>query len=188
VPADTLSIVLGAATFLSAGTAFLTWWNARGSAHHKQLDDQIDGRLAPFDKRVELLEAQFKAAQEASQALIADAIRRELGPVSGKLDVLEAKMDVFWRQVAVDAAKILHQPNPERRYLDSLLDAFTESLDAQVPMAPDKEVALRKELVRIRNWEPGDDLGYPVRDGEQTAAAILLRTMSHVVEPQGKHV
>lgn len=180
MPLDITNIVLSGATVLSAATAAAMYFGGIGDRHRKQLDERIGHHVTPLDVRIKALEAQVEAAQSASADAIEAAINRALGPYSSKLDVLEAKMDVFWRQVALDAAKILHQPHPERAMLDHLLDAFTENV-----LTPDEELALRRELVRIRDWEPGVDLGYPVRDGEQTAAAILLRTMSHVTSPRG---
>ncbi len=177
---DAVNLALVAATVVSSGTALFTWLDARSDRHRKKLDARIAERQAPLDAQVKALEAEFHAALAAQAALIESSINKALAPVASRLDVMETKMDVFWRQVALDAAKILHQPNPERAMLDHLLDAFTEDT-----LTPSEELSLRKELVRIRNWEPGQDLGYPVRDGEQTAAAILLRTMDHVITPRG---
>lgn len=79
-------------------------------------------------------------------------------------------------QLAMNAAKNLHQPNPLRAHVDHLLEAFMEGT-----LTPEERIELRKVLVKIRNFEPsGEPLEFPVYPGEQTAAAILLSTMDIV--------
>lgn len=174
MPIDVTNIALAVATAISAASAAFAWRDARGDRDRKRYKEQIALEVVPLDGRVSALELKFEALLEANAALIETAIIRAVEPLATKLTVLETKMDVFWRQVALDAAKILHQPDPARHRIDCLLEAFMEDT-----LSADEELELRKELVKIRNWEPGQDLGYPVHPGEQTAAAILLRTMEH---------
>jgi hypothetical protein len=103
-----------------------------------------------------------------------------VGPLRQDVAVLKSQVEVFWKAVALDAAKILHQPDPARAQMDHLLEALVEDI-----LTPEEELQLRKYLVAVRNWEPGQDAGFPVSPGEQTAAAILLRTMEHVITPRG---
>lgn len=112
------------------------------------------------------------------KGVIHDAVREAISPLNTRLTVIETKMDVFWRSVAVDAAKILHHPEPERAHIDALLDAF---LDARMTQAEAEE--LRGYLQTIRDWEQGRPSDFPIYPGEQVAATILLHTMDHVIAP-----
>jgi hypothetical protein len=104
-----------------------------------------------------------------------------LGLVAARVAVLETKIDVFWRSVAMDAAKIIHSPDPRRAHIDALLESF---MDGQMTSLQENE--LRGILAVMRDYEPsGSELTFPVYPGEQIAAAILLRTMDHAV-PKGR--
>ena len=111
-----------------------------------------------------------------SKNLIMVTVQQALEPFAGRLYVLETKMELFWRSVAIDSAKILHQPDARRSHIDKLLEALMAD-----KLTEQGEAELRGYLVKIRNWEPGVDVGFPVHPGEQTAAAILLATMNHVL-------
>ena len=72
----------------------------------------------------------------------------------------------------MNQANILHQPNPDRAHIDVLLEGW------KVGSLTDKELIELKHYVHlIRDYEPGTDVGFPVRDGEQTAAGMFLATM-----------
>ncbi len=92
-----------------------------------------------------------------------------------RLGVLETKIDVFWRNVAFDAARILHQPHASRQELDDLLDEFQAGT-----ITADRTAALKSMLETIRDYKPeGEDLGFPVFPGDQIAAVIILRVMEN---------
>jgi hypothetical protein len=95
-----------------------------------------------------------------------------LTPVVERLTVVETKIDVFWRSVAMNQANILHQPHPDRAHIDILLEAWKSG-----GLTPTQDVQLKHYLHLIRDYEPGTDVGFPVRDGEQTAAGMFLATM-----------
>lgn len=104
-----------------------------------------------------------------------------IGTILDRLAVMETKIEVFWRSVAMDAAKIIHSPDPRRAHIDALLESFMDGT-----MTPEEESDLRKVLVTMRDFEPGiSHLDFPVYPGEQIAAAILLRTMEHAVTRGG---
>lgn len=104
----------------------------------------------------------------------------KIGTVLDRVTVLETKIEVFWKSVAMDAAKIIHSPDPRRAHIDALLESFMSGT-----MTPGEEEELRGILAVIRDYEPGiSHLTFPVYPGEQIAAAILLRTMSHAVPAQ----
>jgi hypothetical protein len=106
----------------------------------------------------------------------------DLRAVSEKLSQMGVKVDMYWNsleQLAMNAAKGLHQPDPARAHVDHLLEAFMEGT-----LTGDEKTELKKILVKIRNYEDnGPDLEFPVQPGEQTFAAILLSTMD-LVDPR----
>jgi len=107
---------------------------------------------------------------------------RSLRDLSDKLTQQGVKVDMYWttlEQLAMNAAKGLHQPDPRRARVDHLLEAFIEGT-----LTPEERTELRKILVQIRNYEDGvSQLEFPVQPGEQTFAAILLSTMD-LVDPR----
>jgi hypothetical protein len=163
----TLTVALG--TLLAAGIAYIALRDSRSDRKSKQLNDEITVAVQPIVQQLHDLEIKYKSILDLS---VASALQ----PLQSQLAVLETKIDVFWRTIAVDAAKILHQPDPRRAMIDTLLEHFMEDR-----LTSEEEFQLRKYLVTIRNWEPGQDVGFPVHPGEQTAAAILLSTMSHAM-------
>lgn len=106
----------------------------------------------------------------------------ELKSLHDKLSQMSVKVDMYWaslEQLAMNAAKGLHQPHPERQRLDHLLEQFIEGT-----LTDTERTELKKILVQIRNYEPtSPPLEFPVLQGEQTFAAILLSTMD-LVNPQ----
>lgn len=109
-------------------------------------------------------------------------LNTKLAAVMDRLAIMETKIEVFWKSVAMDAAKIIHSPDPRRAHIDALLEAFMNGTMSQA-----QESELRGILVSIRDHEQGQqsELTFPVYPGEQIAAAILLRTMEHAIE--GRH-
>lgn len=173
-----------AAAALFAG---LAWWQSRGDSGRKKQQNQvqaaIDISLHPVVKDVTLLKQQFESLSRSVGDAVEAAVTRAIAPLQRQLAVLETKVEPMWdnwRQLAIDVAKILHQPDPRRAHIDALL----ESLMADT-LSAGEEAELRDYLVKIRNWEPGQDVGFPVHQGEQTAAAILLTAMSHVITRPG---
>lgn len=102
--------------------------------------------------------------------------------LTDKMNQMGVKVDMYWttlEQLAMNAAKGLHQPDPARARLDHLLEAFIEGT-----LTADERVELKKTLVLIRNYEVnGPPLDFPVHQGEQAFAVILLSTMDKV-DPQ----
>ncbi len=98
-----------------------------------------------------------------------------LAGLSDRITVLETKMEIFWRNVGVELARVLHSPNPARAHVDELLEAWMEN-----KITPDQREELRRLLEYIRDYHPGDKSDFPVYAGDHVAAAILLQTMSFV--------
>lgn len=80
-----------------------------------------------------------------------------------RLSAIETKVDVFWRGLSLDAARVLHSPHPQFARRDALLEAF---MSGEIT-AP--EVAeLSSMLTQVV-----DD--HTVEAGQRMAAAIVLK-------------
>ena len=121
-------------------------------------------------------------AQQHESAENLHELADKMGRVLDRQAIMETKIEVFWRSVAMDAAKIIHSPDPRRAHIDELLDAFMGGSLTGVQASE-----LREILVFLRDWEPGKPSDFPVYQGEQVAAAILLRTMDHALSSGSKH-
>lgn len=112
-----------------------------------------------------------------------DKIDDSLDLVRERLASVEATTTRSMEQIVMNLLKQIHQPDPRRRHLDDLIEAFMEGT-----ITEDEKLELKKLFVSIRNYEPksGDPeaavstLGFPVYAGEQTNVAILLGTMDFV--------
>src|SRR5690242_4138807 len=82
-----------------------------------------------------------------------------------RIITLETKIEIFWRSVAFDAAKILHTPHLINKKRDELLEKFVEGKIIREEL---KELILiLKQIIEEKN-----------RDfGERTAASQLLRAI-----------
>lgn len=161
-------------------SAFALWRTTKqesGKAHAAMIRKAVSDGLAPLEQKLNGLETRISINTDKLAGLATDVSRQggQAGDMGSKLAVLEAKMEVFWRSVGLDAAKILHSPHPERAHVDALLEAF---------MAGTITDAEKHELLRvleeIRDYSPGKPVpDFPVQPGEQVAAAILLRSMEY---------
>lgn len=101
-------------------------------------------------------------------------VHEGIAPINDRLSILETKIDVFWRNVAFDAAKILHSPHISRKELDGLLEAFHK----QDAMTESQIVDLGLKLTEIRDSITGQVMdGQPTLAGDRMAAAIILQVM-----------
>lgn len=169
----------------AAGATALTWREMRrdrqGSSDDRRksgegaaLDARITVHVAPLEDRVRDIE--LTRTPDATRAIV----RSENAPLMAAITSLETKVDLFWKAVAVDVAKILHQPDPRRARVDSLLESFLAGT-----LSDEERGELRGYLEQIRDWEPGKASGFPIRSGEQVAAAILLATMDYALAQGG---
>ena len=85
--------------------------------------------------------------------------------VMSRLTAVETKVEVFWKNVSYDAAKILHSPDPAHKRMDELIEKF---LDDQI-----ERDELNEFAKRLRQKK--DDTG--LVKGERLAAAMLLRAV-----------
>jgi hypothetical protein len=126
-----------------------------------------------------------KDKQQIDADSIKTAITIALTPLQDSLNsagtrtaVLETKVDMLWSNLQKDMAKLLHSPDPRRAHIDYLMDKIIHDQS----LTPHEENDLREILKTIMNYEPGHspDPGFPIRDGEQTQAAFLLRSLDYV--------
>lgn len=92
--------------------------------------------------------------------------RTDSTATENRLASLETKVDLFWRNVSVDAAKILHSPDPAKARQDYLLEQFmaeTITID---------EVA---ELVELLETLLSD---HDSRPGDRLAASVVLNAVT----------
>jgi len=121
-----------------------------------------------------------KLIEEAVTMAIHRVVEELFDPLDKRVTIVETKMDLFWQKLAGDMARVLHHPEPSRVNIDLLLDDLMDGT-----MTPEGTTELAGYLRIIRDWEPGQDVGFVVYPGEQVAAAILLHTLDHVA-PEGK--
>lgn len=135
---------------------------------------QLTAALIPVNS--DIREMQLRLEQR--DALIKVAIHEAMEPIRDQLSALNTKVDPLWRaleQLAINSANVLHHPDPRRAEIDRLLDHFKDDI-----LTPEEELALRRYLVAIKDWEPGQDLGFPVYQGEPSSAANLLSMLDLV--------
>lgn len=145
--------------------------------------------LVTLERRLVTLEEKTRSSPDISDRLVAleqrigsspqileritttEAIIRQVSTdisraasLSDRIVALETKMDVFWKGIAIDAAKMLHQPHPEFARRDYLLEQFTFD---KLTKAEAKELA--DALMPV--WKESNTAA------ERIAAGILLRTL-----------
>jgi hypothetical protein len=177
---DTWATVLGASGAAAGAIAAIFMYlgerGARGAARRtKAIEDLVHAGLEPLTLRDKDVAATLTALAASISQLSQDVakIRERLEVAVDRTTVLETKMEVFWRNVSLDVAKVLHSPNPARQHLDLLLE---DLMNGGLDDARDR-AELRGLLRTIRDYHHGDPSDFPIYPGDQVAAAILLHTM-----------
>jgi hypothetical protein len=80
-----------------------------------------------------------------------------------RIATIETKVDVFWRTVCVDAARILHSPDPRLARRDELIEKFLAETISRTELSEFIEILQR--LIDDHDAAPGDRL----------AASIIFR-------------
>jgi hypothetical protein len=96
-------------------------------------------------------------------------LREDVRSVREKVSVLESKMDVFWKGVAIDVASVLHSPHPSWGDLDLLLDRFRNDTITDPEMT-----RLAGMLQEVKDGAYG---GVPISRADQVAASLMLRAI-----------
>jgi hypothetical protein len=134
-----------------------------------RIDSQGSAGLA---SRVAVLESELKTdirELRDSLAKIDSQGTAGLGLLVGRVAVLESKMDVFWKNVALDVSKILHSPHPGWENLDALLEKFRD--EAISPAEMGDLVRNLREIVDGR-WPAAE-----VSRADKVAASLLLHAI-----------
>ncbi len=181
---DVLSISLGVSTALgSAATAFL-YWETRGSRARAKRDDAaralIAAAVAPVENDLRSLEIRLDSDNSHLATTIKIALAEALEPVRDQISTLNTKMEPLWEaliNMGINQTKVLHQPDPRRAEIDCLLEGLQEEFDGGRLLTVSEVTRLRAFLTKIKTWEPGQDVGFPVLPGEPTSAATLLAIM-----------
>jgi hypothetical protein len=177
---DVAAVVLGVSTALGgAGSAFL-WLETRGDRGHKKRLEEVETCLGPVRAEIAALHTKVDHTGDTVRLAVSDAME----PVNIQITALNTKIEPLWKALvdsAMHNAEVLHHPHLERREIDTLLDHFRDNV-----LTVDEEGQLRRFLVQIKNWEPGISLGFPVYDGEPSAAANLLSMLELVKIYRGR--
>jgi len=159
-----------------------TWLMYRVSSRHdskgasdERVKHHIHESLAPITQEVAALRQQFGGMTDLHKMELKVAIGESLGPLREDIAVLKNQVDKFWKDVVYNAATSLHQRDPRREPIDHLL----EKLQSRT-LTEEERRMLRHYLRLIRSWEPGTDVGFPVKEGEQFQAGLLLSVMDNV--------
>lgn len=188
----TITVVIGVLGLLCTAVSVYVAWRSHkvsmqdrsAKASDQSVTTHIDLALQPVKDRLLIIDQRTgPQADERNRLIMSGMIHDALSPLNETMTKLGVKVDTLWSQLAVSMAQILHQPNPARRPVDRLLEALMEGT-----LSNEERTELRKYLVAIKNWEPnsGDAeveltpdnvVSFPVHNGEQVAAGILLLTM-----------
>jgi hypothetical protein len=82
-----------------------------------------------------------------------------------RITAIETKVDVFWRTVCMDAARILHRPDPRLARRDELIEKFLAETINRTELSEFIEILQR--LIDDHDAAPGDRL----------AASIIFRSI-----------
>lgn len=177
---DVATIVLSVSTAIGgSGTVFL-WWESHSAGRKTKRREEITAQLAPILADVKAVHDKLDNANEHTLTVVKAAVSEALSPVNDQLAVLNTKIDPLWKSLealAVANAQLIHKPHPENADLDLLLDKYEGFVEGTGSFSADEEMRLRHYLNVIKKWEPGQDAGFYVAEGDPTRAAIVLATM-----------
>jgi hypothetical protein len=80
-----------------------------------------------------------------------------------RIATIETKIEVFWRTVCVDAARILHSPDPRLARRDELIEKFLAETMSRTELS--EFIEMLQHLIDDHDAAPGDRL----------AASIIFR-------------
>jgi hypothetical protein len=177
---DIATIVLTISTALGGGGTIAYWLETHSTGRGRKRAQELETALAPVKTDLQELHLKFDTEVAHSPVAIEAVIARALEPLRDQLSVLNTKVEPLWAALITMAGNqinVLHQPDPARHDVDVLLDALREEINGGPLMSSGDYLKLRHCLKLMKTWEPGTDVGFPVSDGDRTAAAILLATM-----------
>lgn len=115
----------------------------------------------------------------ATQRNFSENVKRDVNKnseqVNTRLSVLETKIELYWRNIALDQARILHMPHPEFARRDELLERL---LSGEITLNELHELQEMLKAAIGGIHDSGDD-------GQRVAASILLRVIETTMPPEG---
>jgi hypothetical protein len=181
---DIATLVLAVSTALGGGGTVFLWLEThtvgRSERRKKSIKSIVDEQIEPVKADVQQLHVKVESDVSHSRATMKQLLSEALEPVHHQLSVLNTQMEPLWRQVinnGLNQIDVLHQPDPRRAHVDVLLEKLRAEFTGG-PLMTDAEVAeLRGYLIKIKTWEPGMDVGFPVLPSEPSSAGQLLSIM-----------
>jgi hypothetical protein len=184
---DVLSIVVGASALLggAGGVGTVAYFREVRNSRKKQDDiehvkTRIAAAIVPVQAEIASLHIKLDNVPEQRHAELKAALHEAMEPVRDQLAVLNTKVEPLWTaliNMGINQTNVLHQPDPLRAEVDRLLELLQDELRGGQRMKANDYLKLRRTLEQIKEWEPGQDLGFPVLPAEPTSAAVLLAIM-----------
>lgn len=188
------TIVMAMAAVIGLVVAYVQWRENHADRDDSKLDQRMKDLISLESKKTEdrfhdhaLRLTQVGDSLGRIEASVKDVAAQQRKTADEMIEVRTrlTMTGTALEQLAMNAAKNIHQPDPRRAHIDELLESFMEGT-----LTPSERIELRKILINIRNWEPKSAdpeaavavFGFPIYPGEQTSATILLSTMD-VVDP-----
>lgn len=181
---DVLSLVLAGSTALGAigSVAFWRETHSEGIRDKQKAETRamIDAALASLQLDLQAIHAKMDGDKDREAIVIKAVMSEALEPMKDQLSILNTKVEPLWTaliNMGVNQTNVLHQPDPRRAEVDALLEELQDELVNGHLMSQRDYLRLREFLNKIKSWEPGRDIGFPVLPAEPTSAAILLSVM-----------
>jgi hypothetical protein len=141
---------------------------------------RIAAAIVPVQAEIASLHIKLDNVPEQRHVELKAALHEAMEPVRDQLAVLNTKVEPLWTaliNMGINQTNVLHQPDPRRAEIDGLLEMLQDELRGGPRMKASDYLKLRRFLGQIKEWEPGQDLGFPVLPAEPTSAAVLLAIM-----------
>ena len=181
---DVLSICLAVGTGLGSVGTYAGWRETHSdrviSKRTAETRAMIEAALAPITGELNSIHAKIDADGTQQTLIIKTVLSETLEPMRDQLSTLNTKVEPLWTaliNMGINQTNVLHQPDPRRAEIDGLLEELQDELTNGHMMSQPDYSKLRMFLNKIKTWEPGTDLGFPVLPAEPTSAAILLSVM-----------
>ena len=181
---DVLSLVLGVSTAVGTATSIGLWRESRGESTRgkraAEVKAIVDAALAPVQLDLQGLHAKLDSDASRTTLVIKAVMAESLEPIRDQLSTLNTKVEPLWTaliNMGINQTNVLHQPDPRRAEVDALLEELQDELMNGHLMSQPAFTRLREFLNKIKSWEPGQEIGFPVLPAEPTSAAILLSVM-----------
>jgi hypothetical protein len=181
---DIATVVLSIAGS-AGGLGTIAYWletRTSGARNRRKSDSQalINESLESVREDVTVLKTKVEADGNHVATVIKAALYEALDPIKEDITTLKSDTGAMWKsleQLSVSLAEQMHKPHPENAELDALLDQYMDWVRGDGNFPVEQERKLRSYLKLVKNWRPGQEVGFVVDVGDPTRAATLLATM-----------